>query len=392
MVWVAQGLLKPLGPAGDRSLTFHIKNGAAIYGGFPPGGGLWTQRDPQTHPTVLSGDIGLVGNSADNAVHVVTGPLPFAQSALLDGFTITAGRAEVPTPVTMYDISGGGVLNLPGASLVIAQCTITLNNAGYGAGIASWGKLWLERSMVGPENVVLYSGGGIFTQGQTVISDSTVAGNHGTGTIGGAGIVTYGRLEMLNSTVSANVTNVSGGGILFGSGALSLNSCTIAGNFANFDHNDWGRGGGIYIKTPASEIKLVNTIVAGNFRGTNVPSDISENCAGASNPPSIPGDSNISSDGTCNFVEPFNQINTDPMLASLADNGGPTQTHALLPGSPAIDAGFPSTWPQTDQRRPRPPGGWRWGRRHSGRHRRLRSPNPNLPARDQEVKRPKIKA
>ncbi len=59
MVWVAQGVYKPLGPAGDRTVTFKLKNGAAIYGGFPPGGGHWAQRSPQTHPAVLSGDIGL---------------------------------------------------------------------------------------------------------------------------------------------------------------------------------------------------------------------------------------------------------------------------------------------------------------------------------------------
>ncbi len=172
----------------------------------------------------------------------------------------------------------------------------------------------------------------------------------------------------------------------FGSGSLSLHSCTIAGNLANADHNDWGRGGGIYIESPASQVEFVNTIVAGNLRGTTVPSDISENCAGYSNPPDIPGSFNLSSDYTCHFVEPFNFLDTDPLLAPLAVNGGPTQTHALLPGSPAIDVGFPDDLAANRPARCRPPCGWRWQWLRLNRHRRLRGSNPDLPARNQEIR------
>jgi len=69
------------------------------------------------------------------------------------------------------------------------------------------------------------------------------------------------------------------------------------------------------------------------------------------------GGYNLSSDASCNFAAPGSLNNTDPKLGPLADNGGPTPTHALLMGSPAIDAADPSSCPHTDQRgAPRPSG------------------------------------
>jgi hypothetical protein len=59
---------------------------------------------------------------------------------------------------------------------------------------------------------------------------------------------------------------------------------------------------------------------------------------------------NLATDGTCNLVAAGDQANTDPVLGPLADNGGPTRTHALLPGSPAIDAADPGQCPVADQR------------------------------------------
>ena len=123
------------------------------------------------------------------------------------------------------------------------------------------------------------------------------------------------------------------------SGHLTISSSTITENTA-----DLGAGGGIY-----GETTLQNSILANNSK---------ENC----NTTLRSKGYNLSSDGSCHFNGPSDLNNTDPLLGPLQNNGGPTQTMALLPGSPAIDAGNPSGCPDsnghlltTDQRgRPRP--------------------------------------
>jgi hypothetical protein len=76
----------------DRSVSFLLRSGIAIYGGFPPDGGAWEERDWQTYPTVLSGDIGISGDTSDNSYNVVRGS-GSDETALLDGFIISGGNA-----------------------------------------------------------------------------------------------------------------------------------------------------------------------------------------------------------------------------------------------------------------------------------------------------------
>jgi len=109
-IWVAKGTYAPdkgVGKTvGDRASTFQLISGVTIYGGFPPGGGLWESRDPNLYETILSGD--LSGNDAnvsdpcdllteptrsENSYHVVTGS-GTDSTAILDGFKITAGNAN----------------------------------------------------------------------------------------------------------------------------------------------------------------------------------------------------------------------------------------------------------------------------------------------------------
>jgi hypothetical protein len=83
---------------GDRSATFQLTNGAAIYGGFPHGGGVWAERDPNAYETILSGDLsGDDGpnflNTGENSFHVVTSTGTDANTTL-DGLTITGGNAN----------------------------------------------------------------------------------------------------------------------------------------------------------------------------------------------------------------------------------------------------------------------------------------------------------
>ena len=187
------------------------------------------------------------------------------------------------------------------------------------------------------------SSSGIYDKGTLTINNSTVAGNGCCGGSGGSGggISNSGTLTINNSTVSGNssIGFANGGGIL-NRGTLTINNSTISGNTARY-------GGGI--ETYQASTATQNSIVANNSGG---------NCQGTMTSNGY----NLSSDGSCNFNGTGNLNNTDPKLGPLQNNGGPTQTQALLSGSPAIDAGNPSGCTdgngrllKTDQRgKPRP--------------------------------------
>ena len=174
------------------------------------------------------------------------------------------------------------------------------------------------------------SGGGISNTGTLTVNSGTISGNR----VGasraysvshGGGIYNGGTLTINRSTISGN--SASGiflarsygvGGGIYNAGTLTVNNSTISPNISSWP------SGGIY--GPAT---LQNSIVANGELG---------NCAGAMTSKGY----NLSDDGTCNFSSKGDWNNTDPMLVTLGNNGGPTQTMALLPGSPAIDAGNPS--------------------------------------------------
>ena len=119
----------------NRSATFQLKNGVAIYGGFPLSGGVLASRDPATHSTILSGDLlendtpGFT-NRDDNAYHVVTASGTQA-STILDGFVVTAGNANAGRPW-----EGGGIY-MEGGSPSVAHCDFQNNRALDGGGAAS---------------------------------------------------------------------------------------------------------------------------------------------------------------------------------------------------------------------------------------------------------------
>ncbi|MGC1322764.1 MAG: choice-of-anchor Q domain-containing protein [Candidatus Udaeobacter sp.] len=169
------------------------------------------------------------------------------------------------------------------------------------------------------------------------IVNSTISGN----TFGG-GIQADGLddLSIVNSTISGNSANTgTGGGIYNFNSSLRITNSTITGNSA-------ASGGGIYNdgSQGASIVEISNTILNAGASGENI----------FNNGGTVTSDGyNLSSDDGGGYLTgPGDQINTDPLLSPLGDNGGPTFTHALLPGSPAIDAGDPnfSPPPFNDQR------------------------------------------
>jgi CSLREA domain-containing protein len=181
------------------------------------------------------------------------------------------------------------------------------------------------------------SGGGFYNAGTLTVRNSTLSGNRASATDSSSGGGIYntdsGTLTVNNSTLSGNSSRCAGGGI-YNAGTLTVSNSTLSDNFAVI----CGGGGGISNNSLNSTATLKNTIVAN--------SSIGGNCAGTI----TNGGYNLDSGTSCGFTTENNSLSsTDPMLGVLTGNGGPTATHALLEGSPAIDKGnsFGAT---TDQR------------------------------------------
>lgn len=252
-------------------------------------------------------------------------------TVVLEKMTIRHGRPS------RDEECGGGIMNL--GSVTIHQCVVTANRSNSGAGICNRGALTIINSSVsdnfadgvGPSGYACGSGGGIKCErGSLALVNSTISGNtsedadiHADRARGGGVHVGCNCTAVFtNSTVSGNSSVAYAGGI-YVKGALRLVHCTIT------DNRTSGEGGGVYVR---GHLDFVNTIMAGNAgKGGNC---IIGGPGGYQGKGEIGLNwNNLVVGGACDpaYVE-------DPMLGPLADNGGDTLTHALLPGSPAIDA------------------------------------------------------
>ena len=158
--------------------------------------------------------------------------------------------------------------------------------------------------------------------GSLTMTHATVSGN--ATTADGGGIATAGgSVDLTNVTLSVNTADQGGG--LDCAGACTLTNVTVTSNIAPTN------GDGVRL-TGAGTITFANTIVASNVSGG------STECDGAA-ANLISNGYNLSSDASCDFTNTGDQENTDPLLGSLQNNGGPTQTHAIANGSPALDTG-----------------------------------------------------
>jgi CSLREA domain-containing protein len=277
-----------------------------------------------------------VNHGLRDTIHVPAGTYVLGASGSLrpDGDNIVGAGARVTT------ISGNGVDRVFFIATVnneISGVTIT-NGGGQSQESPAGGAILLLGAAAQPSltliNVTVsgnhaQAGGGIASNGLLSVLGSTISGNvatTGAGSIGGGIVVAAGTTTLRNTTVSGNRatdvdgTSSEGGGILVAQGILDTQNVTIAGNSAN-------SGGGIFVVQ--GSVTLASTLLAGNTPGS---------CGGAS----PGGDHSLSSDACGTFAV------ANPLLGPLANNGGPTNTHALLAGSPAIDGG--ANCPSTDQR------------------------------------------
>lgn len=208
---------------------------------------------------------------------------------------------------------GGGIYNQDGIVTVI-NSSLTHNGAHYaGGGIYNHsGSLIVNRTTLA-DNGVGYGGGGIYNyQGTVIVSSSALLGNRANA---GGGISNGGMLTVSNSTFFGNsVSGLDGGGGVFNYGTSTITNSTIAGNSA-------GGPNGAGIQSTRT-MTIENTMIANNMVGYNCYGVVTDGGGNLSYP-----------DATCPG------INADPKLGPLQDNGGPTWTMALGPGSAAIDAG-----------------------------------------------------
>lgn len=189
---------------------------------------------------------------------------------------------------------GGGLFNQ--YQCTITKSTIEDNFAGTGGGIYNYHSADLTVSSSGIFNNISDSGAGLFNEGTLKVFNTTISGNttRADQPHDGGGVYNTADLEILQSTIAANDASGAGGGI-------------------------WNHG----------RLSLVNTLIADNGNG---------NCNPTASLLSL--GHNLDSDNTCLLDGPADLVNADPRLALLADNGGPSRTHALLIGSPAIDSGL----------------------------------------------------
>jgi hypothetical protein len=282
------------------------------------------------------------GDASGVLAHHGTGTLS------IDALSVVAGHAS----------HAGGCVYSSGSvdanGTVVSGCTTGVNSYLPGGGLYVKGNVGLTHSTVA--NNYGYKGGGVWTMGELTVTSSTVSNNSA---YMGGGLWTHGKgMTLAGSTISGNAAGFNSGGVLAYSesgtwdGKAVITNSTISGNTS-------GKFiGGIYVAN--MEVHMSNSTIAFN-RASTICSGL---LIGGHHVYSAYMDSsvlanNVSASGTqCDFSFPTLSVNgahnlivasnsilppdtlrTDPLLQPLADNGGPTQTHALTAGSPAIDTG-----------------------------------------------------
>ena len=285
------------------------------------------------------------GNAASRIFEV-------GSTVTLTGLTLTNGA--VADPEAGF---GGGILNY--GTLTITHSTLAGNSAYHGGGIENFGTLTISHSTLA-DNTAVLDGGGIDSSGTLTVSHCTLTGHSA---FDGGGIWNNGPLTVSHSTIAENSAGSGGGGLYNDGGTATVSHSTLAKNSADDD------GGGVYND---GRLTVSQSTIAENFSGTNGGGVYSRDGAtshlrstivaknGANDGRDLSGTfrveySLIEQRAGATLRETVlrsNRYGVDPLLGPLADNGGVTQTYALLAGSPAINRGFNYDAQAFDQRGP----------------------------------------
>jgi hypothetical protein len=331
----------------NSTLSANSDNGS--FGFRARGGGIYNMGALTVSNSTLSNNSGSYGDGG----------------GISNSGTLTVSNTTLSGNYSGGFIGGGGILNF--ATLTVSNSTLSGNSAyGYGGGIANYRMLTVSNSTLSG-NSATHRGGGLYNEGTLTVSSSTLSANNGSGLYNegtltvsnstlsgniGSGIVNFGTLTVSNSTLSGNSAYGYGGGIwTYSNQSVTLTNVTVTANRANLYGLSY-QGGGVFVSSGSPV--LHNTLIAGNFRGAT--GTTRDDVSGALN---ASGDYNLIGDGT-GMTGLSHGVNgnlvgsaaapIDPLLGPLQDNGGPTKTHALLAGSPALNAGNPFQLGVADQR------------------------------------------
>ncbi len=313
-----------------------------------------------------------IGQSgAGDTISVATGT--YTQTGVIVDKNLTIQGAGASSTIVQAAATPGTatdrvfVINL-GVTATIQSMTIRNGNTSSdGGGILNNGTLTLNSVAIRNNTASgTASGGGVMNNGTLTITNSTLSGNSSLSTTsgtGGGGLENLGTLTLIASTLSGNSALISGGGLRndggtatinnstfsgntaaeFGggirvsSGTVTLYNSTIVSNTADSDNNGTGDGGGVFFQGTAFNIQ--NTLIANNADLGGQAPDCGGSALNSLDYNLIRATTGCTISGTTTN----NITGLDPQLGPLVDNGGSTQTHALLAGSPAIDAGNPAT-------------------------------------------------
>jgi predicted outer membrane repeat protein len=231
--------------------------------------------------------------------------------------------------------------------LTLLDSVVTGNSASTGSGIYSTGTLTIRRSTISGNTGT----GAVYGGGDTTVIDSTIADNQGTAIV----FPTASKaLTIDRSTISGNMDASGIGGLQLQGGTANIRNTTFSGNSGAQGGDFWTFSDGVTLSLinvtatggsapallfdHAATVTLRNTLLAGS----------GARCSPGSLPTSQ--GHNLSSDTTCNLTDASDKPGVDPMLGPLAANGGATRTHALLAGSPALNAGDGASLEPLDQR------------------------------------------
>ena len=295
-----------------------------------------------------------------NAGVTIQGP---AAGVVLDGSQVPASSGRLGlafesdtatssvSNLTIQNFGGSGLSNRFG-TVTATHCVIQGNITGNGGGVFNDGTLTLLGCTVAGNTAQSGAGGGIFSYGTLTLTGCTLSGNTSSGPGGGIYNGNSGAaLTLTDCTVTGNTAGSSGGGGISSlDGTLTVTNCTFTGNTETTYDNVYGGGGAIAI------VRGTTTLTNDIFFGDSSPQGGGNEIFFDNNNNGNPGTVTISH---CDlaaavygaaYTDGGGSFSADPRLGPLQNNGGLTQTLALLPGSPCINAGTSAGAPATDQR------------------------------------------
>ena len=319
------------------------------------GGGIFNDGTGNPGTITISSNSIISDNSADGTSHNGGGILNVGGGNTGTAVSVTDSRIASNSTAR----AGGGIENNAG-TVTILRSTLDSNEASVNGGAihqSGDATISITESTING-NIASNEGGGLWQSSNANASANVFRStfSQNTAAVGGAlfNDGADGDIGLQNVTVSANLASGAGGGLQSEGGDVTVINSTFSLNQSDSDMNASGSGGGVNLSAGAG-LTLLNTILADNIDNTGTGNDI-VSAAAVTATNSVIEDA-AGGHGVSNGTN-GNIVGEDPMLAALADNGGPVLTHLIQTGSNAIDAGTNTNCPSTDARNlPRPQDG-----------------------------------